>query len=215
MAAWCADGEVASGFLVVKRFDALYREFARDPRWEMPIYALPRFGTEPDRLSVRYRGLDRDALRAAGKGRAWANAMLGEVRNAELMGEGRDGFLASYEQALDVLGWQDEETPGTYEIVWTQIAHQAAPPPSAFVRLGFEPTYFTGDHFSAVCDCMCFPRWHGTDPQGVLFQAHFAQLNANGLFDEAALAAEFLAYYLSFDWTETGEYEIASVWIPS
>jgi len=24
--------------------------------------------------------------------------------------------------------------------------------------LGFEPTWFWGDHFSAVCDCVCFPR---------------------------------------------------------
>src|SRR6185369_8576769 len=136
-------------------------------------------------------------------------------RKAELMGEGRDGFLATYEQALDVLAWQNQETPNTYEIVWTQIADRHAERPPGFVRLGFEPTYFTGDHFSAICDCMCFPRWHGTDSEGVLFAGYFARLNANGLFDDAALAAEFLSYYLSFDWTETGEYDVASVWIPS
>jgi hypothetical protein len=202
---------ITSGFLVVKRFAALYAEFARDPEFDMPFYALPLFGAGPERLAVRYRGLDRDALTPQAKG------SLAEIRLRELKGETIDGtedFLATREQALDVLGWADEETPDVYEIIWTRIAGNEAAPPDGFTCLGFEPTYFTGDHFSAVCDCMCFPRWHGTDPEGVLFLPHFARLNPNGLFDDAAHASEFLAHYLSFDWTETGDYQIASVWAP-
>jgi hypothetical protein len=60
----------------------------------------------------------------------------------------------------------------------------------------------------------CFPRWHGTDPEGVLFREHFERLNRHGLFESAQEASAFLAFYLSFDWTETGEYEIAEVWAP-
>ncbi|MGH7280799.1 MAG: hypothetical protein ACRELY_04695, partial [Polyangiaceae bacterium] len=142
---------------------------------------------------------------------------LAEMRMLELKGKEIDGtedFLTTYELAVDVLGWTKEEGSEDYEIVWARIVDRADAPPSNFERLGFEPTYFMGDHFSAICDCMCFPRWHGTDPEGKLFRSHFDRLNTNGLFDDARTASEFLAYYLTIDWTERGEYEIAEVWAP-
>jgi hypothetical protein len=203
---------VHSGFLVVKTFDALYRAFAQKAQFTSTIYALPVFGTTPDRLGVRYRGLDREALSP------WQKGLLAEMRLQELRGDlidGTEDFLATYQEALDVLGWAEEELPGVYEIVWARLRDALDVPPPGFVSLGFEPTYFTGGHFSAICDCMCFPRWHGTDPEGLLFRQYFERLNANGLFEDAGVAAEFLAYYLSFDWTETGDYEIASVWAPA
>jgi hypothetical protein len=200
---------VNSGFLVVKRFEALYRAFASEPGFTSPIYALPLFGTSPDRLAVKYRGLDRNAIGPNG------NGSLAAIRMLEINGEdlyGTDEFLATHRDAQDVLGWADQETPDTYEIVWTRIAGHEAEPPSGFESLGFEPSYFLSDHFSAICDCMCFPRWHGTDEEGTAFRAFFERLNPNGLFDEARVASEFLAHYLSFDWTERGHYEIAEVW---
>jgi hypothetical protein len=202
---------VTSGFLVVKRFEALYRAFATDPKFDWDVYALPLFGTSPERPTVRYRGLDREPLTPFAKG------SLAQVRMLELKGKEIDGtedFLTTEKQAIDVLGWTKEETPEQYEIVWAKISDRLDRPPSMFERLGFEPTYFTGDHFSAICDCMCFPRWHGTDREGTLFRSHFDRLNSNGLFDDPRTAADFLAYYLSIDWTERGEYEIAEVWAP-
>ena len=61
---------------------------------------------------------------------------------------------------------------------------------------------------------MCFPRWHGTDPEGALFLSYFQRLNAKGLFDEPDVASAFLSFYLSFEWTEKGDYYIAEVWSP-
>ena len=58
---------------------------------------------------------------------------------------------------------------------------------------------------------MCFPLWHGTDTEGVLFKKYHNKLNQNALFDAPEIAKEFLKYYLSFDWTETGEYTITEV----
>ena len=58
---------------------------------------------------------------------------------------------------------------------------------------------------------MLFPRWHGSDPEGTLFRDHFEKLNSFGLFYNRNDAREFLKYYLSFDWTETGEYYITEV----
>jgi hypothetical protein len=202
---------VESGFLVVKRFEALYRAFAGDPKFDHDIYALPLFGTDPDRRTVKYRGLDREAIAPFAKG------SLAQIRMFELNGDDIDGsedFLSTLDGARDVLGWANEEAPGTFEIIWTRVAGVPDAVPAGFGPLGFEPTYFTSDHFSAICDCMCFPRWHGTDAEGTLFRAHFDRLNASGLFDGAPDASAFLAYYLSFDWTETGDYEIAEVWAP-
>jgi hypothetical protein len=204
--------DLTNGFLVVKRFEWVYAAFAEKPEFDKAIYALPLCGTGPDRLTVRYRGLDREAISPAAKG------SLAELRLYELKGatiDGTEDFLTTPGDALDVLAWANEEAPGLYEIVWARLVANEAPPPEGFVRLGFEPTYFTSDHFSAICDCMCFPRWHGTDAGGVLFREHFDRLNVNGLFDDAAHASEFLAHYLSFDWTEKGDYEIVSVWAPA
>lgn len=201
---------VTNGFLVVKRFEPLFRQFAADAKFDRRIYALPVHGDAPSAATVRYRGLDRDAIRPYAKG------TLAEARMAELDPEdARGGLLPTLDEALDVQRWAEEEAPGVHEIVWARVASEPVEPPPGFERLGFEPSYFTGDHFSAICDCMCFPRWHGTDREGILFREHFERLNQHGLFESAQEASAFLAFYLSFDWTETGEYEIADVWAPT
>lgn len=202
--------DVTKGFLVLKRFEPLFREFAAKPEFDRRIYALPVFGDEPSSAVVRYRGLDRNAIEGYAKG------SLAEIRMAELdRGDADGGLLRTLEQARDVLRWAEMESPGIYEIAWTRVAGTAGSPPPGFELLGFEPSYFTGDHFSASCDSLCFPRWHGTDPDGLLFRDHFSRLNRDGLFRSAEEASAFLRYYLSFDWTETGEYEIAEIWAPA
>jgi hypothetical protein len=203
------------GFLVVKRFDVLYRQFAADPRFNQDMYALPLVGTEPERLNVRYHGLDRVALTSYGD----RTASLGELRLHELEQAGRfdgigDNLITTIEDAEDVLGWTQHDAPGVYELVCARIAGGTCNPPTGWKLLGFEPSYFVGDHFSAICDCMCFPRWHGTDDEGTLFLPYFQRLNRYGLFDSASEAEAFLAFYLSHDWTETGDYEAAEVWMP-
>jgi len=42
---------------------------------------------------------------------------------------------------------------------------------------------------------------------------YFKQLNQYGLFPSSEQAKKFLDFYLSFDWTETGEYEVAEIFI--
>jgi hypothetical protein len=201
-----------SGFLVVKKFETLYDEFCTRPGFDRAIYALPVIGKPADHLKVRYRGLDRNALSCFTKG------TLGQIRMEELKRQGRvdtdDDFILDLGDARDVLGWTNEERPGKYEIIWTRIAGASAVPPMGWRTLGYEPTYFGSDHFSAICDCMCFPRWHGTDKEGTLFAELFSRLNSSGLFSDVDTAQAFLDYYLSFDWTETGDYAIAEVWVP-
>jgi len=124
-----------SGFLVVKKFEALYDEFCAKPGFVRAIYALPVIGKPADHLTVRYRGLDRDALSCFTKG------TLGQIRMEELQWEGRvdadDEFILGLEDARDVLGWTNEERPGLYEIIWTRMAGASAVPPMGWRSLGF------------------------------------------------------------------------------
>jgi hypothetical protein len=205
-------GNIESAYLVVKRFKVLYKDFAQKPQFNRAIYALPLFGTDWSTSRVRYHGLDRDPLSAWDDPRA----LLAEIRMAEIgeVPQWVGCYLLRSQDVTDVLKWAEAEVPGEYESVWTRLAGSDIMPPPSFRLAGYEPSYFPSGFFSALSDCMCFPRWHGTDPEGVLFSEHFKRLNGYGLFNSANEADNFLTYYLSFDWTETGDYQIIEVWIP-
>ena len=105
------------------------------------------------------------------------------------------------------------EDKQNYEVIWTRTIHTNINPPEGFYSIGYESSYFISDHFSASCDCMMIPRWHGTDDEGLLFMDYFNKLNQYGMFNSAEETEAFLKFYLSFDWTETGDYETAEVFI--
>ncbi len=139
-----------------------------------------------------------------------------ELWMGELEDRGRceGGYIFELEDAQVAYDRLGHEKPD-YEVVWTRISGTASPRPPNFAHIGYEPTWFTGDHFSASCDCMLIPRWHGTDEEGRLFIDYFGQLNRHGLFPSSQQAESFLEYYLSFDWTETGDHEIAEIFLPN
>ena len=191
--------EITSGFLVVMRFDALYETYAPRYKGRRGRYAIPRTDLPPSESSIKYRGLDRDALDANDvKPLRLADLFLADLENS---GQCVDGFLFSDDDVKAVLSWLGDDLP-RYEVVWARRGGASDDPPADFESLGFEPTYFISDHFSASCDCMLFPRWHGTDDEGVLFLEHFRRLNAHGLFQTPGDAQAFLDQYLSVDWTE-------------
>ena len=199
---------IQAGFLIVKTFEQLYQDYVQRYQLSQSVYAIPRVDLQPNDYKIQYRGIDRDALDP------YENSdNLAEIRMDELVIEHKceEGFLFSFEIIHDVLSYI--ENIKQYEVVWTRIANSDHLPPKSFISIGFEPSYFTSDHFSALCDCMLIPRWHGTDKEGTLFQNYYRQLNPYGLFDTAFAAKDFLNFYLSFDWTETGNYEIAEVFI--
>lgn len=205
-------------YLVVKRFGVLYKNFAQKPEFNLPIYALPVFGTDWNDCRVQYHGLDRDPLLAGDY--PWSS--LAEIRMAEIRTAEKEEvpywankeYLFRAEDLVEVLKWAEEEVPGEYEPVWARLAGSDNTPPISYKLAGYEPSYFPSGFFSPLCDCMCFPRWHGTDQEGILFSPYFKQLNGYGLFDSLDDANDFLTCYLSFDWTEGGEYQIIEVWIP-
>lgn len=200
--------EIEAGYLIVKNFARLYRDYA--PRYMLTkdFYGLPRIDKTPESCPIQYRGLDRDAL-----GPYTNSDDLAEIRMAELekIGGCEDGFLFSDETVRAVLSLA--LAPADYEVIWTKVASSPILAPAGFMSAGFDPTYFEGDHFSASCDCMLVPRWHGADKDGTQFAEYFRQLNRFGLFSSPDAAQSFLDFYLSFDWTETGDYAIAEVFL--
>ena len=207
------------GFLIVRTFTSLYARFSRPA--DAPIYSIPVAGVNAEAVAKKYRGIDRESLEP------WSAEDLGvgfpnipfprhEERAAclalfELQAKARADldFIVGLDDALYVYSLL--ENPEEWELIWAAPSDSESFRPAGTQLLGYEPTWYSGDHFSAVCDCMCFPRWHGTDEDGTLFQSHFQRLNQHALFDSAADAGEFLDFYLSHDWTETGEYVIAEI----
>ncbi len=213
-----------AGFLIVRTFEYLYRHFAKPAKHDRVVYSVPREGVPPQQIAKQYRGIDREALEA------WSlqdlelglpNIPTPTERDAclamhelECQGASDDDFIFSFADARRV--FSRLQLPEEWELIWAAEATAGKDVPPQGRLLGYEPTWFSGDHFSAVCDCLCFPRWHGTDVEGELFTPHYERLNAHALFDTVAEAEGFLRFYQSHDWTETGDYVIAEVrWMPS
>ncbi|HLO18354.1 MAG TPA: hypothetical protein VK206_26210 [Anaerolineales bacterium] len=206
-----------SGFLIVRPYEWLYQRFWKPTEPEQFIYAIPRKGADPNSNEKRYHGISRGALEA------WHEELRGAphievpedfraaaaLRVLEDNGLADLDFVFNYTDAHDIFSKLDH--PDSWELIWAANADsQVAEPPNTRL-LGFEPTWFYGDHFSAIADSMCFPEWHGPDEDGTLFRDSFSRLNEYGLFPSPALAKDFLEFYRSFDWTETGDYVIAKV----
>jgi hypothetical protein len=202
--------DVQAGFLIVKTYPKLYFDYAPKYNLTRALYAVPRIDKTPEDNLKKYRGLDRDALEEFNQ----SNDMS-EIRMYELSEENRcfNGLIFDYSDVLDIFNYLENKQD--YEIVWAKKTRSQIEPPPQFELAGYEPTYFTGDHFAAQCDCMLFPRWHGTDEEGTVFKDYFFKLNSNGLFNRSETAEEFLRYYLSLDWTEHDEYSIAEIYLQS
>jgi len=217
------------GFLIVSRFEELYDDYLarfetlyRD-YWSFTgelIYSLPQRRLAANEVRKKYRGIDRMPLIAwpARKfpDETWMGREEPEACQAlddlEISNRGQDDFIFSLVDAGHV--YSILRNSKRWEMIWAGNSDLVVDRTGVGVTLGFEPTWFVGDHFSAVCDCMCFPKWHGTDKEGTLFAHHYERLNEHALFKSRDDAQEFLEFYHSFDWTETGDYVIAEICLP-
>jgi hypothetical protein len=208
-----------NGFLIVKKFEVLYEEYKERYNLTSDCYAIPRIDRLPINYRIQYRGIDRESLTPNDK----YPRNLAEIRLARLDAQRKYNHPDIYYNELILVGdfidinLLDEmftllgDDESKYEAIFVKKAEISCKIPRSFSSIGFEPSYFYSDHFSASCDCMLFPRWHGTDEDGTLFLNYFNQLNLFGLFNSIKIAKEFLDYYLSFDWTETGDYYITEI----
>jgi hypothetical protein len=209
---------MASGYLIVTRFEVLYDAALRSGRYDQlphPIYGVPhRSSPVPQPGRPRYRGIDRQPLEALSADEARDIAAAGTPCEAtpatvllatiEAATARKDGWLTTPDDVLRVWAALGGER-ARREVIFAREHFDDTPPPAHAEYLGADTAHFVVDHFSCICDALFIPRWHGTDEEGVLFRAHFDKLNRNGLFDTNADALDYLQYYLSFDWTERDE----------
>ncbi len=208
---------MSCGYLIVTRLDVLYKRALESHRYDdnptgKPIYGIPfpAYATPPPN-SPKYRGIDREPLQALTYDEAQlfteagtpckANAATNLLSEIENRINRDDGYISSLEDIIEVWRKLDEEQTD-YEVIWAKEFNDTIHVPESYELLGCDAAYFVSDHFSCICDALFFPRWHGTDQEGVLFRRYFDLLNPNGLFDTSELALDYLQYYLSFDWTE-------------
>jgi hypothetical protein len=222
---------MSSGYLLATRYEVLYQRALDSHTYDnnpigKPIYGIP-FSAPLTPPEKKYRGIDREPLQAltydvaklfteAGTP-SEANAATNLLEAIEIRAGRDDGWVTSLTDILEVWKLLSSEQ-SDYEIIWAKEFEDTTPVPGNCRFLGCDAAYFAADHFSCICDALFFPRWHGTDPEGVLFRRYYDLLNQNGLFDSNELALGYLQYYLSFDWTERADnftsIEIYTVEVP-
>lgn len=209
---------VTSGFFWVRTARELYDMFQLKLNLQHDCYGWPRIGRTFDEVQTFYRGTNREVLSGYVDGKQLAEIRLDELTRAE---KATDALIFEFADAISISDYLSDEPK--YELIWVREASAVAAAPDGFVSCGFEPTWFPGE-FSALCDSLFLPRWHGADPDGVLLAEHFKRLNRNGLFWAPGHASEFLSHYLSFEWAEQplsdtpdecGAYVIVEVFAPT
>jgi hypothetical protein len=210
-----------AGYLIVKTYERMYREtYERMYRTgpQNAAYSLPRYGVPADGIAKRYRGIARDPLHALTQellrnGEPWIDtsepAACHHLYELEEAGASAEDFILSRDGADAVLALLTQNSER--ELIWACRRPYAGPRPHRSRLLGFEPSWWSGDHFSAVMDSMCFPRWHGHDREGTALAQFHERLNGYALFDTDLDADAFRACYCSQEWAEEGPYEIVEV----
>ena len=164
-----------SGFLIVRSYEWMYQHFWKPAEADQFIYAIPRKGADPKSNEKKYHGISRNPLEA------WyaeyydvppvktpeeltARSALRLLEDHHLADE---GFIFQESDARDIFARLIE--PTHWELIWATKVDTPSTEPVNTKLLGFEPTWFYSDFFSAIADSMCFPMWHGPDPEGTLF----------------------------------------------
>jgi len=99
------------------------------------------------------------------------------------------------------------------DVVWFKVYGSDAITPKGYESCGYDITYVPDINgaYSIINDCMFICKWHGCDDEGTAFLDEFRNLNQNGLFDEVEAAICYMKKYLSFNWSERGEYCICEI----
>ncbi len=89
--------EIQSGYLIVKTFDKLYKDYVERYNLRSDIYAIPRIDKLPQESKIKYRGLDRDALDNYQDSKIYSELLMDELFH---LGKCKDGFLFEYNDVI-------------------------------------------------------------------------------------------------------------------
>jgi hypothetical protein len=135
---------------------------------------------KPEDSKIKYRGIDRDCLTPYKD----SNRNFAEIRMEELFPDeeksvddfANEDFIPE-NYINEIYSWLGQDA-SKFETIFVKKTDIMCEIPEHYLSIGFEPSYFYADHFSASCDCMLFPRWHGTDKEGLLFLKYFEKFKS-------------------------------------
>ena len=194
-----------SGFALLRHPAPLVHAFAAAlPEQDRSFYSEFRKSLRPhDPCS--YRGVSREPLTPADSGhhdprfeipaRALFRQIVGQHEPSMDFSEDLLPTLALAEKVRSLLS-----DPTAYETV------ELRRPPLRPDRraLGYDIGYWSGDHFSLICDSAVMPHWHGPDPASFPSVAVALRwVNEFFLFPTAATAEQYAEFYRSQPWAET------------
>ena len=196
--------EVTSGFLIVKTFERMCREYLANfrERWQGKYP-----NTEPillEHMPGKYRGIARDpiqpwveGLRGSGVVEPTEQELAASLFMDELTESGKayDDFIFVLDDARRLL--EMIAPPVEREMIWARRIDSTDPPPPDTVVLGYDPTSFYPDEHDSLIAAEAFFRYYQTaDIYGPedeeRARVHHARLNMWGLFDTPAHAKEYM-----------------------
>lgn len=188
--------EYSAGFLIVKTFERMYREYRI--RLEKYRQDRPRIAHGPkllEQMPGKYRGVARDPFepwnenfRGMGlfdeptKQERAANLFLNELCES---GKAEGFFIFAMDDARKIFDMI--LPPVEREIIWARRVDRDDPPPPETTILGYEPIDFYGDFSSLIAGVAFFLRSLNPtidDPDGMRARIHYARLNQWGLFNK-------------------------------
>jgi hypothetical protein len=213
---WSMEVEITAGFLVVKTFERMCREYlANFKEWQRIKYpnANPVL---PEQMPGKYRGIARDpiqpwieGLRDSGvveptEQEFAASIFMGELTKA---GKEHDDFILALDDARKLL--EMIQPPVEREIIWARRMDRTDPPPAETIVLGYEPTvFYPCEHDSVIADKAFFRYRRGADKydqKRMRFREHHAKLNRWGLFDTPTDSQKYLVSLLKLNPNERTE----------
>lgn len=196
--------EYSAGFLIVKTFERMYREY--QIKFEKYRQARPGIARGPkplEQMPGKYRGVAREPFEPwnedfRGMGlfdepteqELAANLFINELCES---GKAEGFFIFAMDDARKLFGMI--RPPVEREIIWARRMDRADPPPPETIVLGYEPIDFYGDFSSLIAGVAFFLRSLNAtidDPDGMRAKVHYARLNKWGLFDTPVHAQEYL-----------------------
>ena len=195
--------EISAGFLIVKTFDRMYREYlANFEKYPQTTLKFPHKPICLERMPGRYRGVARDPIVA------WNENFRGTGLFDEPTEQELDAhlFIKELEDSNKADGWfiftEDDtrklfgmiQPPIEREIIWARRTDKADAPRPETIVLGYEPIDFYGDFTSLITDVAFFVHYQTADtddPDGTRAKSHYPRLNKWGLFDTPVHAQEY------------------------
>ncbi len=196
--------EVTSGFLIVKTFERMYRDYLiKFERYKKVSPAVTYGPILLEQMPGKYRGVARDPIepwiedfRGSGmieepiEQELDASLFIKELADA---GKAKFWYIYKLDDARKLLLMI--RPPVEREIIWVRRMDKNDTPPSGTEILGYEPIQFNGD-FSSLIAHVLFFRYAWTadcdDPDGARAKNYYSRLNNWGLFDIPELARRYV-----------------------